>query len=78
MSDKLTPITLGVLSCSGRISQGGDIAPSEELWCAAVKVHVGDSVTCCLGRGDVIEVEVMASKREIRIISQRGKSNLAS
>ena len=67
-----------MLSRSGRISQGGDITPSEELWCTAVKGHAGDRVTCFPGRGDAIEVEVITSKRELRIVLQIGKSGLVS
>ena len=60
-----------MLSRSGRISRGGDIAPSEELWCAAVKDQVEERVMCCLGRGDVIRIRVIASKRKLRIIERK-------
>ena len=33
-----TPIMLSTLRCHGRISQGGDIAPTEKLWCVRPKV----------------------------------------
>ena len=62
---------LSTLSRSGRISQGGDIAPSEELWCAAVKDQAEERVTCRLGYGDVIRIRVIASKRKLRIAERR-------
>ena len=34
-----TQVTLSTLSRSGSISQGGNIAPSEELWCAVLRVE---------------------------------------
>ena len=34
-----TQVTLGTLSRSGRISQEGDITPSEELWCTVPQVE---------------------------------------
>ena len=33
-----TQVTLSTLSHNGRILQGGDITPSEELWCAIPQV----------------------------------------
>ena len=58
--------TLSTLSRSGRISQGGDIAPSEELWCAAVKGQAEERVTCFPGCGDVIRIRITVSKRILR------------
>ena len=69
---------LGALSHSGRISQGGDIAPAGELWCAAVEDQAEERDMCFPGRGDAIKVGVIASKRKLRIALQRGKSGLAS
>ena len=67
--------TLSTLSRSGRISQGGDIAPSEELWCAAVKDQAKERVTCCPGRGDAIRTRVIVSKRKLRIAEKRETSH---
>ena len=36
-SRKSEQVALSTLSRSGRISQGGDIAPAEEMWCDAVE-----------------------------------------
>ena len=63
--------TLNTLSRSGRISQGGDIAPSEELWCVAVKDQAEERVTCCPGRGDVTRIRIIASKRKLRIAERK-------
>ena len=63
-----------MLSHSGRISQGGDIAPSEELWCAAIKDRAKDRDTCFPGRGDAIRIRVIASKRKLRIAERKERS----
>ena len=60
-----------MLSRSGRISQGGDIAPAEELWCIAVKDQAAERVTCCPGRDDAIRVRATASKRKLRISERK-------
>ena len=70
-----TQVTLGTLSRSGRISQGGDIAPSEELWCAAVKDRAEERDTCCPGCGDAIRVRAIASKRKLRITERKERSH---
>ena len=63
-----TQVTLGTLSPSGRISQGGNIAPSKELWCTAVKDQAEERVTCFAGRDDAIRIRVIASKRKLCIV----------
>ena len=57
------------MSRSGRISQGGDIAPSEELWCMVLQVEdqAYERVTYCPGCGNAIRTRVIASKRRLRI-----------
>ena len=65
---------LGALSRSGRISQGCNIAPSEELWCTAVKDRAEERDTCCSGRGDAIRIRVIASKRKLRIAERKERS----
>ena len=62
---------LGALSRSGRISQGCNIAPSEELWCTAVKDQAKERVTCCPGRGDAIRIRVIMSKRKLCIAERK-------
>ena len=62
--------TLSTLSHSGRISQGGDIAPSEELWCTVVKDRAEERVTCFPGRDDAIRVRVITSKRKLCIVER--------
>ena len=66
--------TLGTLSRSGRISQGGDIAPSEELWCTVVKDRAEERVTCSPGRGDAIRIRVIASERKLYIAERKERS----
>ena len=65
---------LSTLSRSGRISQGGDIAPLGELWCAAVKDQAEERVTCCPGCGDAIRIRVIASKRKLCIVERKERS----
>ena len=62
------------MSHSGRISQGGDIAPTEELWCAAVKDRVEERDTCCPGHGDAIRIRAIASKRKLHIAERKERS----
>ena len=62
---------LSMLSRSGRISQGGDIAPSEELWCAVVKDQVEERVTCFPGCGDAIRIRVIVGKRKLCIVERK-------
>ena len=64
------------LSRSSRISQGGDIAPSEELWCAIPRVEdqAEEKVTCFPGHNDAIRVRVIASKRKLHIAERRETS----
>ena len=59
------------MSRNGRILQGGDIAPSEELWCAAVKDQAEERVTCCPGCGGAIRIRVITSKRKLRIAERK-------
>ena len=61
------------LSRSSRISQEGDIAPSEELWCTAVKNRAKERRDVLPGGGDAIRDrdKVSASKRKLRIAAQR-------
>ena len=67
---------LSTLSRSGRISQGGDIAPSEELWCAVPQVEdrAYERVTCFPGHDDAIRIRVIASKRQLRIAERKERS----
>ena len=65
---------LSMLSRSSRISQGGDIAPSEEMWCTAVKDQVEERVTCHPGRDNAIRIRVIASKRKLRIVERKERS----